>query len=243
VRSNNANYIKYVGGEHGDGIFAYLGGHYHDNIYAERLVLNNILFGSTSTKEVTEGGGGLSGRRKRSYGPVDPDNTYVDGDKESNYIDRMLNGYNSPLDLNDRLNVEPDDNLATATKIITDLLFDDVATYSRRIVVPITDVGSEIATNNATNASALTIYDIQGRDNASGSLRPADFTFGSSVRIVGFAEFELIDRDEYTRDGMNVEDGAGGDLGTYQTGQIRGRFIRYIVDPREVAALLDNYTP
>ncbi len=243
VRSNNANYIKYVGGEHGDGIFAYLGGHYHDNIFAERLVLNNILFGSTSTKEVTEGGGGLSGRRKRSYGPVDPDNTYVDGDKESNYIDRMLNGYNSPLDLNDRLNVEPDDNLATATKIITDLLFDDVATYSRRIVVPITDVGPEIATNNATNASALTIYDIQGRDNASGSLRPADFNFGSSVRIVGFAEFELIDRDEYTRDGMNVEEGAGGDLGTYQTGQIRGRFIRYIVDPREVAALLDNYTP
>ena len=136
-----------------------------------------------------------------------------------------------------------DDNLATATKIITDLLFDDVATYSRRIVVPITDVGPEIATNNATNASALTIYDIQGRDNASGSLRPADFNFGSSVRIVGFAEFELIDRDEYTRDGMSVEEGAGGDLGTYQTGQIRGRFIRYIVDPREVAALLDNYTP
>ncbi len=247
VRSGNANYIKYVGGEHGNGVFAYLGGHYHDNIYAERLVLNNILFGSTSTKEVTEGGGGLSGRRKHSYGPIDPDNTLVDGDKETNYIDRMLNGYNSPLDLNDRLNVEPNDNLASATQIVTDQLFADAATYSRRIVVPITDVGPEIAANNATNSTALTIYDIQDRDNASGSLRPADFNFGSSVRIIGFAEFELIDRDDdehgYDREGMNIEDGAGGDLGTYQTGQIRGRFMRYIVDPREVAALLDSYTP
>lgn len=240
TRSGNSSAIKYVGGELGTGVFSFLGGHYHKNIYAERLVLNNILFGSTSTKEVTEGGGGLTGRRKRSYGPIDPDNSFVEGDKEANYTDRLLNGYNVPFDVNDRMNVEPDDNMASATQQVIDEIMNNPASHSRRVVVPITDVGPEIAANNPLNSDALTVYDIQGRDNASGSYRPADFNFGSSVRIIGFAEFELIPRDEYTREGLDIVEGAGGDLGTYQTGQIRGKFIRYIVDPSEVQALLDN---
>lgn len=249
TRTSNSNWIKYVGGEIGNGVFSFLGGHYHKNIQAERLVLNNILFGSTSTKEVTEGPeSSLGGRRKYGYGPIDPDNTLVAGDRDSNYYDRFRYGYNDPLQLNDRLNSEPDANMASLTQ---DVVEERILATATRVIIPITRVGSEISINSATNSAAISIYDLQGHDNSGGIYDPTLYGFESSVQIIGFAEFEIIDRDDYSRSGRTLDpdgnvyeepeflDGDNGDLGAYQTGQVRGRFIRYIVDPREVAGALN----
>jgi len=237
IRSNDNNMLKYVGGDFGNGIFSFLGGHYHYNLPAERLVLNNILFGSTSTKEVSEGSEtNLSGRRKHSYGPIDPDNIHDDAVKVNDYQQRFLNGYNEPMQISDRVNVEPNDNMASPTQVVVDTRINGLEDYpvNRRVIVPITDVGPEININSIKNADAMTIYDIQGRDNATGIYDPTKYGFESSVRIIGFAEFEIIGRDEYTRNGIDILEGDSGDLGSYQTGQVRGKFIRYVVKPGEV---------
>jgi len=253
VRTSDSNKIKYLGGEIGNGVFSYLGGHYHDNIQAERLVLNNILFGSTSTKEVTEGPeSSLGGRRKHSYGPIDPDNTFVEGDRETNYYNRFRYGYSDPMQLDDRVNVESGANMASETQNVVD---ERILATATRVIVPITRVAPEVLTNSATNSEAISIYDIQGRDNPGGIFDPALYGFEASVQIIGFAEFEIIPKDQYTRSGiqrdesgnpvldgdgnpvyeeLDIQDGDVGDLGAYQTGQVRGKFIRYIINPRDL---------
>lgn len=242
IRTNNNNRIKYVGSDYteGEGVFTFLGGHHQGNIMAERLVLNNILFGSLSEKEVTEGSAApIDGRLKRSYGPVDPSNS-IAGEPDD-YLNRLKHGFTSPLQLNDRLNIIPEDNKAAPSiEAVTFRVDDDSEDMNlRRVVVPITDIGPEIAENSPENADALTIYDMIGRDDSDGVYDHAQFDFNSSVRIIGFAEFELLHPDEYTRAGTDIGDCHTGDLGSYQTGQIRGRFIRYIVDPHEIADYLN----
>jgi hypothetical protein len=49
--------------------------------------------------------------------------------------------------------------------------------------------------------------------------------------VIGFAEFELLDEDDYDRVGTNFDTGDNGDLGPIMPGQVRGKFLRYIVDP------------
>ncbi|HNW12683.1 MAG TPA: hypothetical protein PKI71_15070, partial [Candidatus Rifleibacterium sp.] len=55
---------------------------------------------------------------------------------------------------------------------------------------------------------------------------------------IGFAEFEVIPPASYTRAGydgsLDYEAGDAGDLGPYQPGQVRGKFIRYIVNPNDL---------
>ncbi len=249
TRTNNNNWVKYLGGEIGNGVFSFLGGHYHKDIRAERLVLNNILFGSTSTKEVTEGPeSSLGGRRKHGYGPIDPSNTLVDDATETNnYSNNLKYGFNDPLQLNDRLGTIPGKNMAAITQ---DAIMERILATATRVIIPITRIGPEIPTNSATNSAAISIYDLQGRDNASGIYDPALYGFEASVQIIGFAEFEIVSRDDYTRSGRTVDEdgnpyddpkfleGDNGDLGAYQTGQVRGNFIRYIVDPREMTEML-----
>jgi len=95
--------------------------------------------------------------------------------------------------------------------------------------------------NNPKNAGIDTIYDLQGQDHPNGVYKPEQYDFGSSVRVIGFAEFEVLDPSEYTRDekdGLTYESGDAGDLGPYQPGQVRGKFIRYIVNPFEIQELL-----
>jgi len=112
-----------------------------------------------------------------------------------------------------------------------------------------------VRTSGATNSAAISIYDIQGRDNSGGIFDPTKYGFEASVQIIGFAEFEIIPKSEYTRSGikrdengnpildddgnpiyeeLDIQDGDVGDLGAYQTGQVRGKFIRYIIDPRDL---------
>jgi hypothetical protein len=128
-------------------------------------------------------------------------------------------------------------NMSGPTDQSVDFRINGDTTYPprKRVIIPITDVPPEVPLNNTHNATATSIYDLQGTDHPNGAYNPDAYAFGSSVRIIGFAEFEIIDPSEYTREGDSVTAGDSGDLGPYQSGQVRGRFIRYIIKPGEIA--------
>ena len=234
-QNHGKQWVKYLKGTLGKGTFTFLGGHYHNSVYSKRLVLDNILLGSLVTKEVTGGGGTpvAGGRRKNNYGPIDPDNK--NGGGANDYRDRFKYGYSGSLELGDRITPKHG-NMVGPTDQAVDFKVngDTTASPSRRVIIPITDVGPEIHDNSTQNASATCIYDLQGNDHPNGIYDPTKYGFKSSVRIIGFAEFEIEDPSEYTRKGTNVQAGDNGDLGDYQAGQVRGKFIRYIVKPGDV---------
>lgn len=227
---------KYLKGKRGTGEFTFLGGHYHHNTESKRLVLNNILLGSLVDKQVNgevpppE----VAGKNKNNYGPIDPDNSLSGG--ANDYRDRFMFGCQMPIEINDRL-VSESGNMRGPTDQAVEfrVLGDEIYPPSIRVIVPITDVGPEIATNNPHNVDAETIYDMQGQDHPNGVYKPEDYPFGSSVRVIGFAEFEIIPPESFTRVGTDYETGDAGSLGPYQPGQVRGKFIRYIVKPGEAA--------
>ncbi len=240
----NESHAKYLSGKRGKGEFTFLGGHYHKNTESKRLVLNNILLGALVEKNVT----GevippvLTGKNKNNYGPLDPDNSLSGG--ADDYRERFKFGVNIPIEINDRL-VTESGNMPGPTDQAVDFRVNGDETFDphRKVIIPITDIGPEVPINNTHNVGAGTIYDLQGQDHPNGLYRPEQYDFGSSVRVIGFAEFEILEPDEYTRDGdeegvLNYEAGDVGDLGPYQSGQVRGRFIRYIVHPSEAQSLL-----
>lgn len=232
--TDNSNHIKYCCGRLGNGYFTYLGGHHHRDVYSKRLVLNNVLLGSLVEKDVNDGGTTpVVGKQKNNFGAIDPDN-FVGGGA-NDYRNRIMFGYNKPLYIGDRIIPEPGNMSGPTDEGVSYRVFgSQTASPSRRIIVPITDIPPEVPINNPQNANALAIYDLQGQDHPNGAYRPDQYNFGSSVRIIGFAEFELLDPSEYTRAGNNILPGDNGDLGFYQSGQVRGKFIRYIVKPGEV---------
>ncbi|MDD2999057.1 MAG: hypothetical protein PHV05_08365, partial [Candidatus Riflebacteria bacterium] len=163
----------------------------------------------------------------------------------NDYRDRFMYGFNGPIEINDRLIAEHGNMRGPTDQAVDFSVYgDETASPSRRVIVPITDVGPEIAINNPQNADALTVYDMQGNDHPDGAykagINPPAYPFGAAVRIIGFAEFEILDPDEYTRDEGEYLSGDAGCLGPYQPGQVRGRFIRYIINPAEVPANMLN---
>lgn len=229
--------IKYLSGTLGTGEFCYIGGSVPvvDTEVARqscRMLLNNILRASLSTKEVTGGNNTpLAGKQKANFGPIDPDN--VTGGGASDYEDRFKFGFNGPLEINDRLITETG-NMRGPTDSAVDFRINGDATHtpSTRIIVPITDVPPEAQANQP---KASTVYHIQGKDHPNGAYTLDEYDFQSSIRIIGFAEFELISADDpRARSGTNYLDGDAGDLGPYQAGQVRAIFIRYVVKPGDI---------
>jgi hypothetical protein len=230
-----AKYIKGTVGPAELGSFAFLASDNINNVYTQRLILNNILMASLAEKSYSwsDDTYTIVGRQKSNYGPIDPDN--VIGGGADDYRDRFINGFNAPLEVNDRIITIPGNKVGPTDEAVdTRVNGTDEYPPNRRIIVPITDVGPEIAYNNAKNADANTAYDLQGNDQPGGVYDPTLYGFGASTRIIGFAEFEIIDPTEYNRDGEGYQPGDSGDLGPYQSGQVRGRFIRYIVKPGEI---------
>ncbi len=233
--TSNANAAQYIWGKYGDGEFCFAGGHYHDNIQSQRLVANNILLGALSTKELSEGDDtDYTGKQKNNYGVVDPDNVNAGG--ANDYRDRFMNGFNQPLTIGDRL-MNESGNMAGPTDEAVEFRteFDATATQTRRfVIVPIHDIPPEVGVNNPKNATATAIYDLQGTDHPDGAYKPSEYAFGSSIRIIGFAKFEIIPPEEYTRNGGTIVTGDAGDLGFYQAGQVRGKFVEWVIKPGEV---------
>ncbi|RCK78050.1 MAG: hypothetical protein OZSIB_1826 [Candidatus Ozemobacter sibiricus] len=64
----------------------------------------------------------------------------------------------------------------------------------------------------------------------------------SLTRVIGFAQFEIMSQNEYTS--IAVEDGGLGLINpTKDTGQVRGRFVRYLIHPDEAASQLTTDGP
>ncbi|PKL48402.1 MAG: hypothetical protein CVV42_09775 [Candidatus Riflebacteria bacterium HGW-Riflebacteria-2] len=221
--SVDANYAKYLQGTKGEGEYCYLAGN-ADSIPAKRLILNNILYASLSDSAQKYYS---IGRQKSGYGPIDPDN-YVGGGA-NDYRDYFMYGFNQPLQLWDRV-IKESGNMRGPTDQAVDYRLDEDYPSRRFIIVPITDVPPEV---KAEQPLIDTIYGLQGIDHPDGEYTPDQASFTASVRIIGFAEFELID----------AEDSEAEELGYYQVGQVRGKFVRYIVDPREVEGMDPYVTP
>lgn len=191
-----------------------------------------ILKLGNSTDNLDNNQASDEGLLKHKFGLLDPDN-YAGGN-ETDYLNRFKYGYSAPVDLGARV-LADDGNKQEHTDEAVDfrVVGDNDFEANRRVIVPITDIGPEIAENNLINAAAQTIYDLQGLDNPGGDFLPGDegYNFGASVRVIGFAEFEILNPDEYTRKGDEYGEGDLGDLGHHLPGQVRGKFIRYIIKP------------
>lgn len=224
--------VKYLKGKLGLGDFAMIGGATYADNASKRLVLNNILYASFSDKIVTGGNNlPLAGKQKSNYGPIDPDN--ITGGGASDYTDRFKFGFNGPLQINDRLVTETG-NMRGPTDSAVDFRLNGDGTYppSTRIIVPITDIPPEAQANQP---NAKTIYDVQGKDHPNGAYTLDQYAFTSSIRIIGFAEFEIVDaNDPRARVGEDYQSGDAGDLGPYQPGQVRALFVRYVVRPGDI---------
>ena len=250
---------QYVGGqltnENGEkkGQFALMGGHYAQNIDAKRFVLNNVLYGSTSDKE-TSIGTHLTGRTKYQYGCIDPDNN---GNRSSSdYSNRLLYGYDQPINFADIIssdNGKYSNETTSGLNIITGKVPLASYTPNQIVIVPIVGVPDSVQNYQSTVTRVgdqevangdYTLYDIkvgsqnsgaEDYDNLNSTFAPSEVdmtNLKNSVQIIGFAKFRIMAQEEYTRSEV---------LGDPLVGQIRGEFLGYIVDPREVATLLAAY--
>ncbi|MBI3037609.1 hypothetical protein HYY75_00975 [bacterium] len=219
--SIDSNSAKFISGQFDAGQFIFLGGGSFPQVNSKRLVLNAILHSSALKESVSVITSSVTGKQKSKFGPIDPDN--ITGGGANDYSDRFKYGYRGTLQINDRVITKPG-NMAGPTSTAVDYHVAGIPP-TRRVVIPIVDVPPEVGINNPQNASASTLYDLQGEDQPNGIYNPASYSFGASPRIIGFAEFDLLEPWEYSRT----------DVGTYQPGQVRGKFVRYIVKPGDVA--------
>lgn len=172
------------------------------------------------------------GLPKKNFGRIDPDNTTAD---PSEYLDNLKYGFNAPVELSDMLLPENGNAPVPTDEGINYRLDPNNPTAATKtVILPITDIPPEVGVNNPDNLTAQTIYDLEATDSPGGAYKLTNFPFGSSVRVIGFAEFEILHPDDYDREGTNYDTGDVGDLGLYRPGQVRGRFIRYIVRPGEI---------
>ncbi len=147
-------------------------------------------------------------KKINNSGVIDPDNLLGTGTGDSEYSRRILTGFQSPLQINDRIILQPGiSNGTTISRIAA-----RIASGAANAILPITDIPPEVVSSSA-NRGAQTIYDLKGMDFPEGKYSPAEYSFTAAVRIIGFAEFEL------TKPGDSEQ------------GQIRGRFLRYIIKP------------
>lgn len=257
--SSYSDACQYIGGKvindqgQEKGHFAMVGGHSINNVNAARFVLNNVMLGSTSDK-ATSIGIMLPGKTKYQYGCIDPDN---DGNKTSmDYIQRLLYGYNSPINFADIISTD-NSRYTLETQEGTGILTGSVslASYTPNtiVIVPIICVPDSVKqyqstlqkpSDNPVATEDITIYDLKvgesnygaaDYDNLNSNTSPSEISLGdlkNSVQILGFAKFRIMSPDEYTRSDV---------LGEAYGGQIRGEFLGYIVDPRETISLLSQY--
>lgn len=230
--NSSASHIKYLTGKLNIGEFTFLGGANYVNLQSKRLILNNVLYASYSNKDIA--GGNilpLAGKQKANYGPIDPDN--VTGGGANDYRDRFMFGFNAPIEINDRIVTETG-NMVGPTDEALEFRLNGTEEYppNKRIIVPITDIPPEVL---AEQPGASTVYDVQGKDQPNGAYTVEEYNFSSSIRVIGFAEFEIIAEDDpRARTGEEYLSGDAGDLGPYQPGQVRAVFIRYVIKPGDI---------
>ncbi|GAB1353815.1 hypothetical protein MASR1M12_25530 [Erysipelotrichia bacterium] len=96
--------------------------------------------------------------------------------------------------------------------------------------MPITDIPQSVKDAGLyNNATATSIYDLRGIDTPNGAVASSAYDFKASARIIGYAEFEILPTLIVPADAER--NARATEIGGSQEGQIRGRFIRYLVQP------------
>ena len=137
----------------------------------------------------------------------------------------MTYGYTKALDVNDKVNLG---NTGFA-KETEEAIKQRVAsgTQYTKVIVPIGEISDEMASVCGYNADVFPIYNLKNSDSNSN-------TIVNAAKITGFAEFELLNESEYQRIGSDYKNGDEGTLGKVTSGQIRGRFLGYLVNPNQI---------
>ena len=232
MATNGDGSARYIRGRIGSGEFTFLGGHEASEIYSKRLTLNNVLLGSLIAEKIAIG----DGSKKYNFGIVDPTNTAnIDPNDLTSLHEQFGNnfgtGQNAPTNVNDRILPIPGvASLSTDLALALRLYGNGSIPPYTKIIVPITDIPQSVKDAGLyNNATATSIYDLRGIDDPNGAVASSAYDFKASARIIGYAEFEilptLIDPADAARNARATE------IGGSQEGQIRGRFIRYIVQP------------
>lgn len=145
----------------------------------------------------------------------------------TDYQKNMTYGFTKALNLNDKIALACTGYSKETEAALKERLSNDI---NKKVIIPIGEVTDEMATLYGNNASNLPIYNLSN-PNANNS---QTVSIANAAKITGFAEFRLIKESEYTRTGNDYKDGDNGTLGKPTTGQIRGVFLNYIVNPNQV---------
>ncbi len=232
MATNGDGSARYLRGRVGDGEFTFLGGHEASEIYSKRLTLNNVLLGSLVAEKIAIG----DGSKKYNFGIADPTNTANIDPNNLTSLHQQFGtdfgtGQNNPTNINDR--ILPIPGVATeSTQQAVDLRLYGNGTIPpyTRVIVPITDIPQSVRDAGLyNNATATSIYDLRGIDTPGGAVASSAYNFQASARIIGYAKFEILPTTIDPSDA--ARQARAQDIGGSQEGQIRGRFIRYIVQP------------
>ena len=136
----------------------------------------------------------------------------------------MTYGYTKALNINENVNLS-NSGFPKETEIA---LKQRVAsgTENYRVIIPIGEISEAMVSKLGYQADAFPIYNLKNSEQGN--------TIANAAKITGFAEFELMNESEYKRIGTDYKNGDEGTLGKVTSGQIRGRFIGYIVNPNQI---------
>ena len=133
-------------------------------------------------------------------------------------------GYTKALNINDKVNLvstgfPKETEIALKQRVATD-------TLNNRVIIPLGEISEEMVAKYGYKADVFPIYNLKNTNQ--------EITISNAAKITGFAEFEILKESEYQRTGSDYKNGDEGTLGKVTSGQIRGRFIGYIVNPNQI---------
>ncbi len=144
------------------------------------------------------------------------------------YIKNMTYGFTKALNVNDKITLACTGYSKETTEALNQRFTKENNT---KVIIPIGEVTEEMATIYGNNANTLPIYNL--RSPSSNSTQ--NVAIANAARITGFAEFKLLKESEFTRTGSDYKNGDEGSLGAAKSGQLRGIFLGYIVNPNQLS--------
>ena len=142
----------------------------------------------------------------------------------SEYQKNLTYGYTKTLNINDKVNLAcegfPKETVEALNKRVAS------SKDFNKVIVPIGEITDEMVTKCGYKSDVFPIYNLKNTEQGN--------TIANAAKITGFAEFELINESEYKRVGTDYKDGDQGTLGKATSGQIRGIFLGYIVNPNQI---------
>ena len=145
----------------------------------------------------------------------------------TDYQKNMTYGFTKALNLNDKIALACTGYSKETENALKQRLASE---NNKKVIIPIGEVTDEMATLYGNKASTLPIYNLSNPNGNNSNT----ISIANAAKITGFAEFSLLKESEYSRTGNDFKDGDEGTLGKPTSGQIRGIFLNYIVNPNQV---------